>query len=146
MTEKSIVEVDSLFSDARGTLDVDVLFDEAGDAIAGFRILDSNSDEYRKAKRENEIAGVMRGSARKKPIDLATESGAATALNLGNANTRKLALAITVDWYGFADKGKTLGFDRETLQRMLEARQSWADKIVAKAEEAASFLGRSPTL
>lgn len=139
------VDLESMLSGSSKTNDVAVLFSEAGDPIAGFKVLDTTSDEFRKAKRVNDVENLQRSSARKKPIDLSTENGAGAAVDIMESGNRKLAMAITVGWYGFSADGKPADFSKDALAKMLELRPAWVDKILSKAHEAANFLPSSPT-
>lgn len=123
--------------------DCPVQFDDEAEAVVGFKILDSNSEAFRAAKRSADVAAVKRASVKKQRIDGKTDEGANALLDLGQQTNRVIAIAIVKEWYGFTNEGKPAPLTEESLKKVLTRFPDWFDKIIAKAGEGAAFLASS---
>lgn len=122
------------------THDVPVSFNDDGEAIAGFKVVDANSKRYRDAKRAFDVQAVKAATVRRKAIDGKTDEGATALLNIGE--TQKLALikACVVGLYGFGSGGKPVEPTDEVLTSIFARWPTLIDKVAEKINEASSFL------
>ena len=139
------VEIDELAEVAEKLHDCPLLFDADGNTIAGFKVVDANSERFRKAKRDAEVQAVKRSSTRRKSIDAKTDEGANTLLDLAARNTKAIVKACVREWYGFANGGQPVPLTSDSLEKVLTLRPTFVDVAMAKIQESASFFESSKT-
>lgn len=77
-------------------------------------------------------------------IDANTDEGAALVKKRFDEGQIRQALAVTVDWFGLTDgEGNPAPFDREMARKMLTARPTWVDSVMAGISKAAAFFPQS---
>lgn len=110
----------------------------------GVLVVGVDSPQYAAEKHRQELAAQKyRREANKNPalkIDMDTEEGQAKYKERFNENINGFACAVSVDWFGFTNKGKAAKFDPEMLRKLIESRPSYRDKIIAATEDSAAFL------
>lgn len=119
---------------------VSVIDNEDGDAVSGFIIVGKNSTEYQAEDNLIRKENIKRSAKRKTQIDASTDDGATTLVNLMEANAKRLALAVVVDWFGFNKDGKAVPFDKTIVSRMFTAYPQWQDKVSAALENDKNFM------
>jgi hypothetical protein len=136
------VDFDSMLESAskRVTHDVPVLFDDDGEPKAGFRIVGKNSPEYVAENRATQAEGHQRAYKRKSAIDPATDEGSFQLADLINDNKKRIALAVTVDSFGFESGGKPLQLSKAQIVAAFEKFPTWQDRVLAALENDANFL------
>jgi lipoprotein-anchoring transpeptidase ErfK/SrfK len=136
------VDFDSILEGAsrRVTHDVPVLFDDDGEPKAGFRIVGKNSPEYQAEHAAIRAEGHKRAAKRKTAIDTSTDEGAMQLVNLVDDNQRRLALAVTVESYGFESGGAPLQLSKAQIAAAFDKFPTWQDRVAAALEQDANFL------
>lgn len=114
----------------------------------GFKVVGTASLEFRTVQRQIDVLNVQEAAARSKAgiepgseVDMSSEDEAAKAVDAGDKRRHMIAMACTVDWFGWT-KGTTnepAEFDKGTLERMLTSRRLWARRIVEAVEDDANF-------
>ena len=134
-------DLDSLDAGTENTFDVPVVFDDNGDAVAGFKVVGKNSLEYRVARRAQEMVGIKRASVRgSKQPDAKTDVGAAYYLDYAAENETGIAVACVVSWYGFAKDGAEIPLTAEALVNVFAKRPTWREKVSSAIEVDANFM------
>lgn len=126
-------------ADERITFDVAVKEDLDGNPICGFKIVGKNSPEAITASNAIRIANIKRASKRSKQIDSATDEGAAAISRTVELNDRSLAMAITVDWFGFTLEGAPMPFDRSRVEKLFDKYPTWQTKVLNALEVDSNF-------
>lgn len=139
------IDLDALDQRTDAVHDVQVQFDEDGNATAGFMVVDANSQRYRDAKRKFDVANVKRGAVRRKAIDAKTDDGASTLLDMGEEQARVVAIACVDSWYGFKVNGTPAPLNPTNLGKVFTAFPQWVELVNRKIVEGASFLASSAT-
>jgi hypothetical protein len=136
------VDFDSIIANAgnRVTVDVPVLFDKDGNGTAGFRIVGKNSDEFQTEHASIRVEGTMRSAKRSTAIDTSKEEGAEQLIGLVDDNQKRLALAVTVESYGFESAGQPIQLSKEQVALAFEKYPTWVDRVSAQLEKDADFL------
>lgn len=124
----------------RVTFNVDVMYDEDGNATAGLIIVGKNSPEYQAENHATRAEGYKRSSIRKTAIDTKTDEGANKLIDLIDSNAQRLALAVVVGWYGFTSGGVEVPLDKALVKSSFEKYPTWQDKVSAALEVDANFL------
>jgi hypothetical protein len=122
------------------TFNVDVLFDEDGNATAGFVILGKNSPEYQAESHAVRASGYQKAAVRKTAIDTKTEAGASKLVDVIDGNATRLALSVVTGWYGFTSAGAPVPFDKNLVAAAFAKFPTWEDKVSAALEVDANFL------
>ena len=125
---------------ARVTFDVPVIFDADGEPVAGLRIVGKNSDEYRKESHAVRAEGYKKSARRKTAIDASTDEGADQLVSTIDGNQKRLALAVTVDWYGFTSNGAPVAFDKTLVAAAFDKFTTWQGRVTTALENDANFL------
>jgi hypothetical protein len=143
---KSEMDVDDVLATSPQHLrkKVGIAFDDDGAPTSGFVIVGKDSDEYRKCANDLRATGIRRQANKRTRIDTKTEEGALEFAEVIQQNEFELACSVIVDWFGFTRNGELMAFDKSIARRMLEARQSWAQRISAELENEDGFLKLSP--
>ena len=124
----------------RATVDVPVLFNQDGDAIAGIRIVGKNSPEYRTQHHANRAEGYQRSAKKSTAIDAATDEGADELVQVIDSNEKRIALAVAVEWWGFTSGGVEVPLDRAVLAVAYDKYPTWIDRVTAALGVDADFL------
>jgi hypothetical protein len=119
---------------------VDLLFDEDGNATAGFIIVGKNSPEYQAESHAVRAEGHKRSAIRKTAIDTKTDEGASKLVDVIDSNATRLALSVVTDWYGFTSAGAPVPFDKTLVKAAFAKYPTWEDKVNAALEVDANFL------
>ena len=134
------IDLDTLQSLDDATYKVDVAFDNDGNATAGFEIVGKDSTAYRDAAHRMRVTSIKRAAIKSQRIDTKTEQGAETLDALVQSNELELAVAATVGWYGFTDKGAPAAFTADAVRRAYTVRPTWREKVTAALENESNFL------
>lgn len=124
----------------RVTVKVPVLFDEDGEPTAGFIIVGKNSEEYRNENHALRAEGYKKSAKRKTAIDASTDAGADQLVSLIDDNAKRLALAVTVGWYGFTSAGAEAPFDKSVASASFDKFPTWQERVSVALEKDADFL------
>lgn len=131
------IDLDSIDKPTEVTFDVPVAFDNEGTAIAGFTVVGKDSDQYRTAKRRQDVIAVKKSMQRGKAPDAKTDVGAAQYLDDGQAREIAVVSACVVGWYGFTRSGVAIECSAAEVSAVLEKRPTWLEKVgVAVASDA----------
>nr|WP_315249322.1 hypothetical protein [uncultured Duganella sp.] len=122
------------------THNVDVLYDDDGNAVAGFVIVGKNSPEYQAESHAVRAEGHQRSATRKSAIDAKTDEGANKLVDIIDSNATRLALSVVVDWYGFTSDGAKVPFDKKLVAAAFKKFPTWEDKVSAALEADSNFL------
>ena len=125
---------------ARVTFDVPVIFDADGEPVAGIRIVGKNSDEYRKENHALRAEGYKKSAKRKTALDASTDEGADQLVHVIDDNQKRLAVAVSVDWYGFTSNGASVAFDKALIATAFDKYPTWQERVSAALENDANFL------
>lgn len=130
----------SLEAAATATFNVDVGKRDDGSPV-GFVVKGPDSEEYEGAIRAVKMVGVKDSATRKEALDMATERGAEIVVD-GVAKRDQLVLAnCVVGWYGFTlGETEEAPFTKENFERVLRAKPSWRDRLLAEIENEANFV------
>jgi hypothetical protein len=139
------IYLDTLQSLDDATYKVDVAFDDDGNGTAGFSVVGKDSAAYRDAAHRMRVASIKRAAVKSQRIDTKTEQGAETLDALVQSNELELAVAATVGWYGFSDKGAPAAFTADAIRRAYTVRPTWREKVTAALENETNFLPPSST-
>lgn len=126
--------------DKRVTVDVPVLFDEDGDAKAGFRIVGKNSPEYLGLTHVLRVEGLKKSSKKKTAMDTSTDEGADQFIHLVKGNEGRVALAIVVETFGFSSGGKEIQLTEAQKKAAFEKFPTWQASVLAALDKDADFL------
>jgi hypothetical protein len=128
------------------TFDVNVLFNDDGDAIASLVIVGKNSPEYQAESHALRAEGHKRAAKRQTAIDAKTDEGAVKLVDLIDGNQERLALAVVVGWKGFTSAGVEVPFDKALVKQGFAKYPTWVDLISAALAVDANFMKlSSPT-
>jgi len=119
---------------------VDVLFNDDGEAVAGFVIVGKNSPEYQAENHAIRAEGFKRSAVRKTAIDAKTDDGASKLVEAVDSNATRLALSVVKDWYGFTSNGQPTAYTKELGLAAFKKFPTWEDKVNAALEVDANFL------
>lgn len=114
--------------------------DEDGEAVTGFIIVGKNSQEYQNASNAIRIEGIKRASKRNKQIDTSTDEGASIVSRTVSANEKTIAMAVTVDWFGFNKEGEPIPFDKAIVEKLFEKYPQWQAKVNSALESDKNFM------
>jgi hypothetical protein len=119
---------------------VDVLFDDDGNAVAGFVIVGKNSPEYQAESHAVRAEGYKKSAIRKTAIDVKTDDGASKLVENIDSNSTRLALSVVTDWYGFTSGGAPVPFDKALVKAAFAKFPTWEEKVNAALEVDSNFL------
>lgn len=122
------------------TFNVDVLFDDDGNAVAGFVILGKNSPEYQAESHAVRANGHQKAAIRRTAIDTKTVEGSSKLVDIIDSNTTRLALSVVTDWYGFTSAGAPVPYEKKHGLAAFKQFPTWEDKVNAALEVDANFL------
>lgn len=122
------------------TFKVPVLFDEDGEPTHGFIIVGKNSDEHREEWAKIRAEGRQRSASRKTAIDETKIEGAEKVVGLIDDNNKRLAIAVTVGWYGFTSAGAPAAFNKALVKAAFDKYPTWQDRVSSAMDEDANFL------
>lgn len=115
----------------------------------GLLVVGLDSPQYRAEMDRQRFEGMaQRRAGNKDPkqkIDPETEEGTRILQERFQANLTATAKAVTVGWYGFSDANGETPFDPATAAKMIDARPTWRDKVLAGIENDAAFLPQPAT-
>lgn len=140
--QSQTVDLDSLLSldTSQITHRVPVIFDEEGNAKAGFIIVGKNSPQYLDVTGKSRVGNIMKSAARKKAIDTSTEEGAKILTSTLDNNESATALAVTTGWFGFGVEGADAPFDRAVVDKMFAKFPTWKAKVLADLDNDGNFI------
>lgn len=119
---------------------VPVLFDDDGEPTHGFIIVGKNSDEHREEWAKIRAEGQKRSAKRKTAIDAATDEGSQQLVGLIDGNNQRLAIAVTVGWYGFTSAGAPAPFSKALVEAAFNKYPTWQERVQIAMENDANFL------
>lgn len=119
---------------------VAVGWDEEGEPTEGFIIVGKDSDEYQRTISGQRQKAIRRQAIKRTRFDLKTEEGAEQLDVAMRQNEQEIAVAVTVGWFGFTNKGEPAPFVKERMTQILAVKPSWKDRILAALEDEAAFL------
>lgn len=125
------------------THNVDILFDDDGNATLGFVIVGKNSPEYQAENHAVRAEGYKKSAVRKTAIDAKTDEGSSKLVDMIDSNATRLALSAVVGWYGFTSAGAPVPFDKKLVLAAFKKYPTWEDKVNAALEVDANFLKAS---
>ncbi|MDQ1921625.1 hypothetical protein [Massilia pseudoviolaceinigra] len=125
---------------AQVTFKVPVLFDDDGEPTHGFIIVGKNSDEHRAEWAAIRAEGQKRSAKRKTAIDATTDEGSQQLVGLIDGNNKRLAIAVTVGWYGFTSAGAPAPFNKSLVEAAFNKYPTWQDRVQHAMDEDANFL------
>lgn len=132
-------EVEDLDKADEATFNVAVIKDEEGEPVSGFIIVGKNSPEYQAENEAIRIEGIKRASKRSKQIDTSTDAGAALVAQTVSSNEKRLALAVTVGWFGFNSEGAPLAFNKQMVEKMYAKKPTWLAEVSNALEADGNF-------
>ncbi|TFW15970.1 hypothetical protein [Duganella callida] len=121
------------------TFNVDLIFNADGDAVSGLICVGKNSHQYQEITKTIRAENLKRGARTGTAIDTKTDEGAALAVDLSNENAKRIALAVTVGWFGFTSAGAPAPFDKNLIKAGFDSRPTWVDAVTAGLEKDANF-------
>lgn len=124
----------------RVTKKVDLVYDDEGNATAGFIIVGKDSPEYRNESHAIRTEGTKRSAVLKKQIDTKTDAGAGQLIDLVDNNTQRLAVAVVVGWYGYTNNGVEVPLDKALVKAAYDKFSTWEVKVMAALEVDSDFL------
>ncbi|NHZ94551.1 hypothetical protein [Massilia sp. CCM 8734] len=122
------------------TFKVPVLFDDDGEPTHGFIIVGKNSDEHREEWAKIRAEGRQRSANRRTAIDESKIEGAEKVVGLIDDNNKRLAIAVTVGWYGFTSAGAPAPFNKALAKAAFDKYPTWQDRVSYAMDEDANFL------
>jgi hypothetical protein len=133
-------EIEDLDAPEQVTHKVGVVFNDEGDAISGFIIVGKDSPQYQDENSVIRQENIQRASKRNKQIDTSTPEGAKLVATTLNNNEKRLALAVTVGWFGFNSEGAELAFSKQMTEKMYTKKPTWLEKVNAALDADANFI------
>lgn len=139
---QSGIDFDSILAgaDKRVTVKVPVLFDEDGEPKSGFLIVGKNSPEYLQITHALRVEGVKKSAKKKTAMDTSTDEGADQFINLVEGNEKKIALAISVETFGFTSAGQDIQLSAAQKSAAFEKFPTWQATVLAALDKDADFL------
>lgn len=122
------------------TFRVGLIFNKDGDAVSGLICVGKNSKEYRNESNALRMEGIKRGARTSTAIDTKTDEGAAQLVELTDENQKRLALAVSVDWFGFTSGDAAVPFDKSLVAAGFDKFPTWIDAVHAGLEKDAVFM------
>ncbi len=132
-------DIEDLDVEGEATLKVALIKDEEGEAISGFIIVGKDSPQYQAETQAIRTENIQRSAKRNKAIDTKTEDGARLVAETLAKNERRLALAVTVGWFGFKSEGAPIAFRKDMVEKMYLKKQTWVDEVTAKLDANEGF-------
>lgn len=116
-----------------------------GDKACGFVIVGADSPQYLAEHDRQRVEGqAHRRAANKDPalkLDTDTDDGQIKLQARIDANLLRVAVAVTVDWFGFTDAtGAAVPFDPAVAAQMYGKKKSWRDAVISAIDEDKRFL------
>lgn len=133
-------DIDSIDQIIDSRQKVAVLFDDEGEPLVGFIIVNKDSPQYVKRTHELRAAGIKFQAVKARKLDSKTDEGAAKLDNLIQTTDLEIAIAVVVDWFGFTKAGAPAPFDAAKVRAGLVAHSTWREKITQALENEAGFL------
>ena len=124
------------------TADVVFEYNKDGTPKTGLKIVGPDSVQYLNAQVANRVRNRKR-NATGQTIDLKTDEGQLEIENVTKENLFSVAVAVTVDWFGFTNGGQPAAFDIEQVKKIFAAKPSWQDKVIAALDREADFLPKA---
>lgn len=116
-------------------------YDENGNEKTGFVVVGIDSPQCREESSRQRKANFKKRINGGKPTNYyKTEEGQSDLDATSQADMTAMALAGTVDWFGFTENGAPKSFDKAVLAQVFAARVSWRDKAYEAINDAANFL------
>jgi len=138
--KENMFDISTLDQTANVTFDVPVVLDADGNPAAGFKVVGRNSQNFRDAERALTLAAVKKAASKAtKAIDTGTDAGAAQVIDTMKANETGIAVACTVDWYGFSKDGASAPMTPDALATVFEKRPTWLSKVTSAIAADANF-------
>lgn len=113
------------------TFDVPVVFGADGEAVSGFKVVGRNSQQYRDAKRKQDVLAIKKAAQRGKTPDGKTDAGAESLIDDVTHRETAVAIACVVEWYGFSKGGAALALSEDALIEVFSKRPTWLSKVSA---------------
>ena len=124
-------------------IDVPLMFDDEGEAIAGFKVVSADSDDYQDVERAYRISGVKKAARRGRGIDAKTDTGANELVDVLAKRERAILIACIKEQYGFTDGGQLAPLTPDTLDDIFTKRPTWRIKVLAAIESDQVFIKAS---
>lgn len=119
---------------------ISLLQDEDGNDKSGVIIVGKNSPQFQTVTAEIRKLNIFKAQKRGRAMDGTTEEGAAAMTRSIAAQERKIAEAITVDWFGFEKGGISIPLDKAILSKMFDRFPHWITRIHAGLDTDANFM------
>jgi hypothetical protein len=139
------INLDLAAESANNTYEVVVKEDDDG-SKAGFMVVGTTSEQFAKAKREMDIAGVRFARNRRGvgKIDWKGSEGDEIIADQKSEANRIIARNCVVDWFGFVvgkgDEVKPLEFTPGNLEKVLNLFPAFSDRIAAEVQSEENFM------
>ena len=116
-------------------------FDEDGNEKTGFVVVGIDAPQCREEAARQRKANFKKRINGGKPTNYyKTAEGQAALDAQSQADMTDMAIAGTIDWFGFTENGAPKAFDKNVLAAIFAVRASWRDKVYASIEDATNFL------
>lgn len=135
----SSIDLSTLDAETAVTFDVPVAFDDKGAPISGFTVVGKNSDQYRAAKRKQDVIAIKKSMQRGKSPDAKTDAGAEAFIDDATARETAVSIACVVGWYGFTRAGVAIELTADELAGVFTKRPTWLEKVSAAIATDANF-------
>lgn len=133
-------DISTLDAETENTFDVPVVFNNDGEAVAGFKVVGKNSAEFRSELRRQEVTAIKRAAIRGgNQVDGKTDEGATTLQDRYDENQLSFTVACVVGLYGFSKDGATLLRTPAAVRDLFAKRPTWREKVAAAIEVEANF-------
>lgn len=136
----NLIDLDTLEDAKPMTQRIGVAFDDEGNPTVGFIIVSKDSFQYVQASHKMRSMAIRRQSNKGQKIDTKTEVGAETLDKLLQDNDLELAVAVTIDWFGFTKGGVPAPCTEAAIRNAYKLRPTWREKVSAALEAEAGFL------
>jgi hypothetical protein len=138
-----MINLDTAVEAAHKTFEVVVKSDEDG-SKAGFNVVGSMSEQYGKARRELDIAGVKLARSRKgKAINWEGDEGDEFIAEQRSIANMIVAKNCVVNWFGFyvgKEDPQPLEFTSENLEKVLKLFPAFVERIALEVQNDENFM------
>jgi hypothetical protein len=134
------IDFDDLDDASQQTKKVGVVFNDDNEPVIGFIIKSKDSEEYRSCGARLRASAIKRQAVTSSRIDRSTDEGAVKLDEVLQTNEDELAIAVTVDFFGFTHQGKPLEFSKDMVRKIFSKKPTWREKVTAALEDEESFL------
>ncbi len=138
-----MINIDLAVEAAKHTFEVVVKEDEEDGTRAGFVVVGAMSEQYGKARREMEVAGIRMARNRKGKVDWKGAEGDEVIADQRTEANMIVAKNCTIGWFGFyvgKDEPVEFEFNRENLEKVLGLFPVFADRISLEVQNDENFI------